>query len=194
MSTQNLRCVQKRESRARQTARYHHLAFIAEYVRIKYNENYKEADNFYWQLYQAYPHKRKLTTCHEFKAWEIQTKKHKDSTTTTQTSPAEDHPEDHPEEKTTPTDNLQINVPLMSPVEVQATKDMVMFEAINPSLTEEISDDLINEIIRDIQENDAYGIFSNNNEYDEDLNDEINDEINASLNELSAIEKELLRY
>ena len=215
MSGQNLRRVQKRESRARQTVRYHHLAFIAKYTERKYNHIYKEADNFYQELYQLYPNKRKLTTCLEFKNWEMQIKRTQDSTTVTQMSPTDEEttttrmpPTDEEttttrmpptdEETTTtrmpPTDNFKINIPLMSPVEVQCIKDTVMFEEIYPSLTEEISNEMVEQIIRDIRESDNARDIFNNDEYDEDVNDIINAEINDSLNELSSLEKELLRY
>ena len=92
-----------------------------------------------------------------------------------------------------------ISIISMSQTEVQMAKDTIMFDAINPPLTCEISDDLIKEIIKDLEGNDLHGIF--NNQYleatttDDDINDdELNNEIYASLNELSDIEKELLKY
>ena len=198
MSGQSLRSVRRRESRARRTERYHHLAFIAEYTRRKYNDIYKEADNFYQELYQLYPTKTRLTTCHEFKAWETQIKKTQmpptdEETTTTTTTTIQMPPTD---EETTTTTTIQmspeINIALMNSVEVQEIKDTVMFEEIYPSLTEEITNEMVEQIIHEIRESDNGRDIFNNDEYDEDLNGIINAEINNSLNELSSLEKELL--
>ena len=194
MSTQNARRLRKKESRARQTELCHYSTFISEYIKVKYNEIYKEADSFYHHLNKQYPNKRKLTTTNEYKVWEAQTKKQKEPTTTTTSQTSVQNNPEH-------TDNIEINVQLMNHNDVQNAKDMLMFEGINPSLSEEINDDIIREIIQDIQENDIYDIFNTSDlqptttTTDEDLsNDELNHEINVSLNELSALEKELLNY
>ena len=216
-----LRTVQKRENRAKHKNRYHHLAFIAEYTQRKYKEIYKEADRFYQKLYPLYPNKTKLTTCIEFKVWESEIKKLQDSATitrmpdvetttrmqdeetttrmqdeeTTTRMPDEETTTRMPDEETTTRMpyNIQINIPLMSAAEVQETRDTVMLQDIYPSLTEEINPEILEQVIRDIQETDiARDIF--NDEYDEDINDILNIEINNSMNELSALEKELLNY
>ena len=82
----------------------------------------------------------------------------------------------------------------MNSVEVQETRDTVMFQNICPSLTEEINPEILNQVIQELQqESDIRDIF-NNPEFDEDLNDILNSEINDQMNELSPLEKELLKY
>ena len=197
MYGKTLRLVRRRESRARQKERYHHLAFIAEYTERKYKDIYKEADSFYQKLFKIYPNKTRLTTCTEFKAWELEIKNTQASTTTTRMAPTSSSSGDEETTTTTPIDlslthDIQINIPLMDSLEVQETRDTVMFQDIYPSLTEEINPEILNQVIQEIQESDVNrDIF---NHTDEDINDILNSEINDSMNELCPLEKELLKY
>ena len=200
MSEKSLRTARKRESRARQTERYHRLAFIAEYTMRKYRSIYEEGDSFYQKLLKQYPTKTKLTSCPEFKVWEAEIKKTHDSpipmapisnstttelrsvttTTTTTTTPADFGL----------TEDIQLNIPLMNASDVQETRDTLVFQDIYPSLLEEINLDIFNQIVSEIEEADA-NIF---NHYDEDMNDIIEEEINNSLSQIDPLEKELLYY
>ena len=211
MSEKALRTTRKRESRARQKERHHHYAFIAEYTERKYTHIYEEADNFYKKLFKRYPTKTRLTTCPEFKAWELEIRKNQaqtttqmastnrsseDPTTTTQMASTNRSSE---ETTTTPidlssTDNMQINIQLMDSTEVQETRDTLMFQDIYPSLMQEINPETLQQIIREIQESDVNRDIFNYTESDEDINDILNTEINNSMNELSALEEELLMY
>ena len=225
MSEKTSRTARKRESRARQKERHHHYAFIAEYTERKYIHIYEEADNFYKKLFKRYPTKTRLTTCPEFKAWELEIKKNQAPTTTqmastnrssedpttTQMASTNRSSEDptttqmastnrsSEETTTTPidlssTDNIRINIPLMDSTEVQETRDTLMFQDIYPSLMQEINPETLEQIIREIQESDVNRDIFNYTESDEDINDILNTEINNSMNELSALEEELLMY
>ena len=195
----SVRTSRKRENRAKHKERYHHGAFITEYLRKKYEPIYKEADDFYQKLYQLYPNKTKLTTCVEFKRWEKETKIIQPSTTITRTPHT--HEETTPrmdEETATQTafiNNIEINIPLMNAEEVQLSKDMVMFEDISPSVIEQINPEILEEIICELEQGDItcdmFNNMNNDDHHDEDMNDIINSAINDSLNELSELEKEL---
>ena len=202
MSEKSLMTTRKKENRARLKNRNHQLAFIAEYTRRKYKEIYEEADMFYQKLIVLYPNKTKITTCGEFKAWELQLKGTRDSsttTTTTTTTTQEPSTSSTSYEEMTPIDlcsipSMEINIPLMNSTEVQETRDTLMFQNICPSLTEEINPELLTQIIQELQqESDIRDIF-NNPEFDEDMNEILNAEINDTMNELSPLEKELLKY
>ena len=78
----------------------------------------------------------------------------------------------------------------MNQVDVQETKDALVFQDIYPSLVEEINTEVFNQIVHEIEEGDP-DFFD---DYDEDMNDFIQDEINISLNQLSDLEKEFLNY
>ena len=206
MLGKTLRTERRRESRARQKERHHHYAFIAEYTERKYKHIYEEADIFYEKLFKRYPTKTRLTTCPEFKAWELEIKKDQDPTTTQMASTNRSSEEtstttpiDLSSAATTPidlssTDNMQINIPLMDSTEVQETRDTVMLQDIYPSLMQEINPETLEQIIREVQESDVSRDIFNYTESDEDINDILNTEINNSMNELSALEKELRMY
>ena len=192
MSKQSLRTERKRKSRAKQTERYHRLAFIAEYTQIKYGNIYQEAERFYDKLYKLYPTKRKITTSPEFKIWQAEItkgqnpKKQTASTanftrTTTALTPMD----------LSSTDDIQLNIQLMNAADVEETRNTLIFEDIYPSLVEEMNTEIFNEIVSEIQEADA-SIF--NDIIDEDMNDMIQDEINISLSQIDPLEKELLKY
>ena len=198
MSGKVSRAEQKRQYRARQTARYHKLSFIAEYTEIKCESIYKEAELFYEKLRKQYPTKTKITTCPEFITWKSDTIKGQNmekqtvftrtetelhtSTTTTTTTPL---PTD-----LSLNDDLHLNIQLMNPTDVEETRTALIFEDIYPSLQQEMDTEILKEIINEIKESDA-NIF---NDIDEDMNDMIEDEINRSLNEVDPLEKELLNY
>ena len=119
-----------------------------------------------------------------------------DPTTTTQMASTNRSSE---ETTTTPidlssTDNMQINIQLMDSTEVQETRDTLMFQDIYPSLMQEINPETLQQIIREIQESDVNRDIFNYTESDQDINDILNTEINNSMNELSALEEELLMY
>ena len=227
MSEKNLSAVRKRESRAKQMKRYHRTAFIAEYTQIKYRSIYEEAESFYEKLYKRYPTKTKITTCVEFKSWEVGVRKEQglstrttsihidnSSSTTTPINPSVgdniqlniemmDSTQsasidiDNSSSTTSPInlrvdDNIQLNIELMDSGQVQETRDSLVFGDIYPSLIEEINPEILDQIIREIQGSDV-NIF-NYNESDQDINDILNDEINMSINELTPLEKELLKY
>ena len=155
MSGKNLNSTRKKENRTRLKNRNHHLVFIAEYTRRKYKEIYEEADMFYQKLIVLYPNKTKITTCGEFKAWELQFLETQDSSTTTTTTTTTTTQEPSTSstfyEEMTPIDldsipsipSMEINIPLMNSTEVQETRDTVMFQNICPSLTEEINPELL---------------------------------------------------
>ena len=88
----------------------------------------------------------------------------------------------------------------MSQEEVQLKKDMIMFEEIQPTLTEQINPEIVDEIIRELNQSPMTNdIFDNNdivdnNDDDEEMNDLISDAIEYNLNQMSELEKELLNY
>ena len=196
MSGKVSRAEQKRQNRARQTARYHKLAFIAQYTEIKCESIYNEAELFYEKLRKQYPSKTKIATCPEFIAWKSDTIKGQNmekqmvftrtetelhASTTTTTPP--------------PTDlslngDMNLNIQLMNPTDVEETRTALIFEDIYPSLQQEMNTEIFKEIINEIQESDP-NIF---NDIDEDMNNMIEAEINRSLNEVDPLEKELLIY
>ena len=205
--------VRKREYRITQKERYRRSVFIAEYTQRKYNNIYEEANRFYQKLVKQYPTKTKLTTSPEFKAWEGTLQKDHDPATqmapsisftttttsidlspqtsssfTTTTTPIDLSPQTS-SSFTTTTTPIQLNIPLMDSNEVQEIQDTLPFQEIYPSLREEITPEIIDEIVNEIHESDV-DIFN----CDEDLNDILNSEINISINELTPLEKELLRY
>ena len=201
-----LRATRKREGRAKHREKYHHAAFITEYVQIKCKSLYEEADGFYQELYKRYPNKTKITTCNEFKVWEAAIKKDQEtasittdscSSTTAPINPSvDDNIPLNIESSTTTTpinprvdDNIQLNIELMDTDQVQETRDSLVFGDIYPSLIEEINPEIMDQVIHEIQ-----GSGANIFDYDEDINDILNDEINQSMNELSQLEKELLNY
>ena len=179
MSGPNLKSIRKRENRAKHREKYHHGTFIAEYIHKKYKEIYNEADDFYQKLYRLHPNKTKLTTCVEFKAWEAKLKQDSATATTSSTRMYKET-----------TSTIEINIPLMNDNEVQQTKDMIIFEGIQPSLTEQINPQIIEEILQELHQSDITHDMFNDDE-DEDMNEMINNAIDDSLSEL---EKELLYY
>ena len=195
--------VRKRESRARHTERHHRLTFIAEYTMRKYRHVYEEADSFYRKLVKQYPVKRKLTTAPEFKVWEAEIKKTNSATTelradtTFEMAPISNSTTTELRAVTTATpvdfsltDNVQLNIPLMNPSDVQETRDTLIFQDIYPSLVEEINPEIFNQIVSEIEETDP-DFFDY---YDQDMNNIIQDEINNSLSQADPLEKELLNY
>ena len=208
MSGKSLRAAKKREYRAKHTKQYQKLTFIAQYTQQKYNAIYKEAENFYEELVWRYPRKTKLSTCPKFKAWEFQIRKDpmsgttSDEESTTQKSTTSSDKESTTQNPTTysyeeitvidsSSSDIQLNIPLMSSHEVLETRDSVMLQNIYPSLQKEISPEIIDQVIQELQESDVTSEFFNH--IDEDLCDILNDEINATMNDLSMLEKELLK-
>ena len=191
-----LRATRKREDRAKHREKYHHDSFVTKYVQIKCKSLYEEADVFYRELYKRYPKKTKITTCNEFKVWEASVKKDQETASITADSCSSTTPPLNIESSTTTTpvnpwvdNNLQLNIELMNADQVEETRDSLVFGDIYPSLIEEISPEIIDQMISEIQGSGA-NIFDS----DEDINDILNDEINQSMNELSPLEKELLNY
>ena len=210
MSGKVSRAEQKRQYRARQTARYHKLAFIAQYTEIKCESIYNEAELFYEKLRKQYPSKTKIATCPEFIAWKSDTIKGQNmekqmvftrtetelhaSTTTTTPPPTDLSLNDDMNlniQLMNPTDDgMHLNIQLMNPTDVEETRTALIFEDIYPSLQQEMNTEIFKEIINEIQESDP-NIF---NDIDEDMNNMIEAEINRSLNEVDPLEKELLIY
>ena len=199
----NITTIRKRESRARHTELHQRATFITEYIRVKYEHAYEEADSFYRKLAEQCPLKRKLTTAPEFQVWKSKIIKSNAaitdmapiSSSTTTTELCDATPADVSSTTTTELYNaipvdVSLNIPLMNPVDVQETRDMVMFQDIYPSITEEINPKIINQVIREIEET-APDFFD---EYDQEMNSIIQDEINASLSMADPLEQELLYY
>ena len=205
----------KRESRARHSELHRRNTFIADYVRVKHERIYEEANNFFSQLFDQYPEKRKLTTASEFIVWEKQIKRLKTATTgmdfsstmelhdttastpvelhdTTASTPVELHDttastpvELHDTTASTPVD-VCLNIPLMNTSDVQQTRDMIIFDDIYPSIIQEIDPTIIDQIIQEIEADTTFDLS--------DMDDMVQDEINQAMNELSPLEKELLQY
>ena len=194
MSDNKLKSVQKKESRARQKERYHRSAFIGEYIEKKYNNIYKEANQFYEKLYKRYPNKTKLSTCPEFKSWEIDIKKTEGTIQPTDRTNITDH---NRQETNNPDlssiNNMEINIQLMDASDVQEVRDIQMFENIQPSLLNEVNPETLNEIIADLQKSEVTSDLFNYIE-DEQAMEDICFEIDKAMNELSPLEKELLNY
>ena len=183
----------KRESRARHSELHRRNTFIADYVRVKHERIYEEANNFFSQLFDQYPEKRKLTTAPEFIVWEKEIKRVKTPTTemdfsstmelhdTTASTPVELHDTT----TSTPVD-ASLNIPLMNTSDVQQTRDMIIFEDIYPSIIQEIDPTTIDQIIQEIEADTTIDLS--------DMDDMVQDEINQTMYELSPLEKELLQY
>ena len=183
----------KRESRARHSELHRRNTFIADYVRVKHERIYEEANNFFSQLFDQYPEKRKLTTAPEFIVWEKEIKRVKTPTTemdfsstmelhdTTASTPVELHDTT----TSTPVD-ASLNIPLMNTSDVQQTRDMIIFEDIYPSIIQEIDPTTIDQIIQEIEADTTIDLS--------DMDDMVQDEINQAMYELSPLEKELLQY
>ena len=194
-----LRTERKRQNRAKQTERYHRLAFIAEYTQIKYGNIYQEAERFYDKLHKQYPTKTKITTSPEFKIWQAEITKGQNPEKQTASTANSTRTTIELRSATTPltptdqssTDDIQLNIQLMNAVDVEETRNTLIFEDIYPTLVEEMNTEIFNEIVSEIQEADP-DIF--NDIINEDMNDMIEDEINISLSRLDSLEKELLKY
>ena len=185
--------IRKRRSRVKQAQTHRRATFISEYIRVKHRQIYEEADNFYAQLVGQYPNKRKLSTCLEYKLWEAEIRKGQDpSTRTASISSSNNSSSTTTSVNSSVEDNMQLTVELMDSSKVQETRDSLVFGDIHPSLVEEINPEILDEIIREVQESDV-NIF-NYNQPDEDINDILDAEINNSINELDLLEEELLKY
>ena len=202
-----LSTVRKKQYRVTQRDRYRRSTFIAQYTMKKYKDIYEEANSFYEKLDKRYPTKTKLTTAPEYQAWEASLEKNHDpgasriSSSTTKTTTLEKNHDPGASRisssttkttTTTPMDlslqsNIELNIPLMDANEVREIQDTIVFDDIYPTLMEEINPETLEEIITELQESDIFN-------YDEDMNDILNNEIDNSMNELSALEKELLKY
>ena len=216
MSGPSLKSLKKRGYRAKHRERYYQSTFISEYIQRKYTAIDDEADQFYQKLHQLHPKKTKLSTCTQFKVWEESLKQDFTTLQTTNNFNKESLKQDSITMQTTnnfnkeslkqnsgtiqTTNNFNINIELMNPEEVQLKKDMIMFEEIQSSLTEQINPEIVDEIIRELNQcpitND---IFDNNdifdiNDDDEEMNNLINSAIEDDLNQMSELEKELLNY
>ena len=198
--------IRKRQSRVKQAEVHRRASFISEYIRVKYGQIYEEADSFYYKLVRQYPLKRKLSTAPEYIVWKTDVEKLNAATTATTELPdveklnaATTATTELPDvEKLntaiTATTELHdvdatLNIPLMSPTDVQETRDIQIFQDIYPSITKEINPEIINQVIREIHETvpDFFDQY-------EDMDDMLNEEINNSLGELSPLEQELLKY
>ena len=179
MSGPSLKSLKKRAYRANHRERYHQSTFIAGYVQKKYTAIYDEANQFYQKLHLLHPKKTKLSTSTEYKMWEKSLKK---DVATTQDSVTSD---------------FNINIELMNAEEVQLKKDTIIFEEIQPSLIEEIDPKIVDEIIQELNQTPiANDIFDNNGMFDDDeeMNELINTAIQDDLNQMTELEKELLKY
>ena len=198
--------IRKRKSRVKHAEAHRRATFVAEYVRVKYSQLYEEADSFFNKLFWQYPLKRKLTITPEYTIWKAEVEKLNVATTTTTTTelheveklnvatPTTTTTELHEVEKlnaatrTTTTTELHevdacLSIPLMSPVDVQETRDIQMFQDIYPSITKEIDLEIIDQVVREIQE--TVPDF-----FDQDMDVMLNEEIN----EPSLLEQELSKY
>ena len=206
----------KRESRFKHTELHKRATFISHYLQIKYESIYEEANNFYSELANQYPIKRKLTTAPEYQVWEKEMKRAKASTTdmtsssttelcdtlTTTTDIASSSTTELCDTSTTNAERCNVlttttgdasisvdpclNIQLMNKDEVQETRDTIIFQDTFPSITEEINPELIEQIVQEIHE-------SLSEFFDmDDMNSMIQDEINADLINLDPLEQELL--
>ena len=207
MSGKTLGTIRKRQYRAAQRERYRCSTFISQYTMEKYKDIYNEANRFYEKLDKQYPTKTKLTTSPEYKAWQASLEKNRDpgasrisssitktttSSTTKTTSSTTKKTTSSTTKTTTHIDHslqpsIELNIPLMDANEVRETQDTIVFGDIYPTLMEEINPNTLDEIITELQGSDIFN-------YDEDMCDILNNEIDISMNELSALEKELLKY
>ena len=179
MSGPSLKTLKKRAYRANHRERYYRCTFISEYVQKKYTAIYDEANQFYQKLHLQHPKKTKLSSSTEYKMWEESLKK---DVATTQDSVTSD---------------FNINIELMNAEEVQLKKDTIIFEEIQPSLSKEIDPKIVDEIIQELNQTPiANDIFDNNGMFDDDeeMNELINTAIQDDLNQMTELEKELLKY
>ena len=190
----------KRESRSKHSELHKRSTFIVHYLQMKYESIYEEANNFYCELVNQYPIKRKLTTAPEYKVWEKETKRAKASTTdmasssTTELCDTSTTTTERCNVLTTTTGDAStsvdpcLNIQLMNKDEVQETRDTIMFQDIFPSITEEINPEIIDQIIQEIHETvpDFFDM--------DDMNGMIQDEINVDLINPDPLEQELLYY
>ena len=182
--------IRKRQSRVKQAEVHRRASFISEYIRVKYGQIYEEADSFYYKLARQYPLKRKLSTAPEYIVWKTDVEKLNAATTATTELPDVEKLNAAITATTELRDvDASLNISLMSPADVQETRDIQMFQDIYPSITKEINPEIINQVIREIQET-VPDFFD---EY-ENMDDMLNEEINNSLKELSPLEQELLKY
>ena len=187
----------KRESRHKHTEIHKQSTFITQYVQIKYERIYEEANNFYSKLSKQYPIKRKLSTAPEYQVWEHEIKKAKTtercdvSTSTVGETTTDVGPCLSTVGETTTDVDPCLNIQLMDKDDIQETRDNVLFQNIFPSVIDEINPEIIQEVINEIHESGA-DIF--NDDDDDEIDKFINQEIQDSLNELSPLEKELLNY
>ena len=189
----------KRESRYKHSQAHKRSTFIEEYIKTKYENIYEEANNFYCKLVAKYPVKRKLSTAPEYLIWEKEIKKAK--TTGETTTERSNIFQAKTGETTTERSNIfqaktgetatcvapSLNIELMNKDAVQETRDIIMFQDIFPSITEEIDSGIIEQIVHEI-END-FDLFNN-----DEMNPMIQNELNDDLNNIDPLEKELLQY
>ena len=205
MSGPSLKSLKKQAYRVKHRERYSRSTFISEYVQKKYTAIYDEANQFFQELHLLHPKKTKLSTSIEYKMWEESLKK---DVATTQDSVTSDfninielmNAEEVQDVATTQdsvTSDFNINIELMNAEEVQLKKDTIIFEEIHPSLIEEIDPKIVDEIIQELNQTPiANDIFDNNGMFDDDeeMNEFINTAIQDDLNQMTELEKELLKY
>ena len=151
-----------------------------EYVKTKYPKIYDEAVEFYNNLRKNYPEKHDLRKTNEFKQWK--SKQEKQETTGTPEPPKPD--------------NMELRIPLWnastlaSVQSLETVSEEVLGEGtIYPSLQEEISSELIEEILNDLrQDPDFKDMF----EMIETEFEQIGAE--TEINEDNRLENELLQY
>ena len=142
----NIAPLNKSEKRRQRDYGRRRDSFETEYVRTKYPKVYDEAAEFYNNLREEYPEKHDLRKTNEFKQWKSMQKKRKQEITGT--------PEPPPK-----TDNMALRIPLwntntLTSVQLLQTVSMeVLGEGtIYPSLQEEISSELIEEVLNELRQ------------------------------------------
>ena len=120
-------------------------SFGMEYVRTKYPKIYGEALEFYEKIRKEYPRKYDLRKTIEFSQWKREQEK--------------EQPLEPQAPKTPPADNLQLSVPLWDTSTLTSAQNLetvaqeVLGEGtIYPSLQDEISSELIEEVLTELRE------------------------------------------
>ena len=85
------------------------------------------------------------------------------------------------------------NIPPMDLNQVEETQGTPALQNVHSPFPKELNLETLDQIINEIEKSEV-NVFNYDPDYDQDINDVLNMEINNHINELSALEKELLRY
>ena len=173
------RNVYVRDWREKQRKQKRKIAFVDEYVRVKYRDVYSEAINFYTALDQAYPRKRNLCKTSEFQSWRVEVHK-KDKKSTAQQEKTRNMalsipliPHSPPTPNTETSTTAEIQQPLATPPGIGAELTIDMPPETPLETDDQMTDRRIQEIIAELRDDpDLNGIFDDietNNQSDEGI-------------------------